>query len=86
MQSDVAHLALVQFRKDWPFMAKQFEALRVKAQRESEGGEADPRCAGCTRTPSPRPVTRGESFHHNTKNASQTNCAGLNVETWGYSV
>lgn len=45
MQSDVAALALNQFRQDWPYMASLLDDMRAKAKRGSEVGVAGPRTA-----------------------------------------
>lgn len=58
-QTDIRSLAIAQFRKDWPFMADRLDAMREKAARALVGA-ADTATASAA-SPSPRPVTRGES-------------------------
>lgn len=54
MQSDVASLALTQFRKDWPFMASMLDGMRVKAVLGPGGGElATAPAAGAPRIVTP---------------------------------
>ena len=51
MQSDVAELAIQEFRKDWPVIAAYLEKLRDVAAGESGGGAAALRCLGGVHTP-----------------------------------